>query len=47
MSKKIKDITVSVRARFAIIAKKEQRSFDSVLLLYIQERMIGGRQFGL
>lgn len=28
MSKPIKDITASVRARLAIIAKKEQRSRD-------------------
>jgi len=40
MSKTIKDITASVRARLAIIAKKEQRSFDSVLLLYMQERIL-------
>jgi len=40
MSKTIKDITASVRAKLAIIAKKEQRSFDSVLLLYMQERIL-------
>ncbi|WP_258881182.1 MULTISPECIES: hypothetical protein [Clostridium] len=43
MSKKIKDIIASARARLAIIAKKEQRSFDSVLLLYMQERILGYR----
>jgi predicted nucleotidyltransferase component of viral defense system len=40
MSKPIKDMTASVKARLAIIAKKEKRSFDSVLLLYMQERML-------
>jgi len=40
MNKLIIDITASVRARLAIIAKKEKRSFDSVLLLYMQERIL-------
>ena len=40
MNKQIKDMAASVRARPAIIAKTEKRSFDSILLLYMQERLL-------
>jgi predicted nucleotidyltransferase component of viral defense system len=40
MSKQIKDVAASVRGRLVNIAKKERRSFDSVLLLYMQERLL-------
>lgn len=40
MSKQIKDIAASVRAKLSNIAKSERRSFDSVLLLYMQERLL-------
>ena len=40
MSKQIKNVTASVRAKLAIIAKRETRSFDSILLLYMQERIL-------
>ncbi len=40
MSKQIKDVAASVRARLLNIAKNERRSFDSVLLLYMQERLL-------
>lgn len=40
MNKQIKDISASVRARLAIIGKRERRSFDSILLLYMQERIL-------
>ena len=40
MSKQIKDVASSVRARLTNIAKNERRSFDSVLLLYMQERLL-------
>jgi hypothetical protein len=36
----IKNMAASVRARLASIAKMEQRPFDSVLLLYMQERLL-------
>jgi hypothetical protein len=40
MSKLIKDMSASVKAKLLSIAKKEKRSFDSILLLYIQERIL-------
>lgn len=40
MNKPIKDMAASVRARLTRIAKKEKRSFDSILLLYMQERIL-------
>lgn len=40
MSKQIKDVAASVRGRLLNIAKNERRSFDSVLLLYMQERLL-------
>lgn len=40
MSKKVKDVAASVRGRLANIAVKERRTFDSVLLLYMQERLL-------
>ena len=40
MSKQIKDISASVRSRLLNIAKNDRRSFDSVLLLYMQERLL-------
>ena len=40
MSKQVKNTAASVRARLVIVAKKEKRSFDSILLLYMQERIL-------
>ncbi len=40
MTTDIKNMAASVRARLANIAKVEQRPFDSVLLLYMQERLL-------
>jgi predicted nucleotidyltransferase component of viral defense system len=40
MSKQIKDVAASVRGRLVNIAVKERRTFDSVLLLYMQERLL-------
>lgn len=40
MTTDIKNMAASVRARLANIAKVEQRSFDSMLLLYMQERLL-------
>lgn len=36
----VKNIVASIRARLTNIAKAEQRPFDSVLLLYMQERLL-------
>lgn len=36
----VKNMAASVRARLANIAKEEQRPFDSILLLYMQERLL-------
>jgi predicted nucleotidyltransferase component of viral defense system len=40
MKPEIKNVVASIRARLSNIAKKEERSFDSLLLLYIQERLL-------
>jgi predicted nucleotidyltransferase component of viral defense system len=40
MSKEIKDISASVRAKLSNVAKAENKSFDSILLLYMQERLL-------
>lgn len=40
MSKQIKDVAASVRGRLVNIAVRERRAFDSVLLLYMQERLL-------
>ena len=40
MASGVKNIVASVRAKLANIAKVQQRSFDSILLLYMQERLL-------
>jgi len=40
MTTVIKNIVASVRARLSNVSKKEQRSFDSLLLLYMLERLL-------
>lgn len=40
MSKEIKNVVASVRGRLVNIAKMERRSFDSILLFYMQERLL-------
>lgn len=39
MSKEVKNITASIKSRLINIAKKENMTFDSILLLYMQERL--------
>lgn len=40
MTDRIKNITASVKARLANVAKAEALNFDSVLLLFMQERLL-------
>lgn len=40
MTKEIKNISASIKAKLLNIAKQERRNFDSLLMLYIQERWL-------
>lgn len=39
MSKEVKNVVASVRAKLSNIAKNEKRAFNSIMILYMQERL--------
>ena len=41
MKAEIKNMAASVRSRLVNMAREEGRPFDAVMLLYMQERLLG------